>query len=88
MAAYGYSATLATGDFDQQHAKHQCPDCDGEGRTPNGSCTGDTAGGWADTCDTCHGTGKATPARCTACDGAHPTQTCPQVRALLMKEGE
>lgn len=44
-----------------------CPDCDGEGRTPNGSCTGDQAGGWADTCEMCNGTGAIKRERFPEC---------------------
>lgn len=46
----------------------KCIDCDGEGCTPNGSCTGDRSGGWADTCDTCAGTGDMPPALCPHCN--------------------
>jgi hypothetical protein len=84
----------------QAHAGRvgKCADCDGEGRTPNGSCTGDTAGGWADTCDTCGGSGKtvslpnnATPAptpveetrACLACGGAHIITKCPAIKAAM-----
>jgi DnaJ-class molecular chaperone len=35
----------------------QCPDCDGEGRIAAYGC-GDQAGGWADTCQECKGTGR------------------------------
>lgn len=48
-----------------------CPFCDGKGATPNGSCTGDQSGGWADTCDDCGGKGvipasppEASPVAC------------------------
>jgi DnaJ-class molecular chaperone len=61
-----------------------CPDCDGEGRTPNGSCTGDTAGGWADTCETCHGSGKDMRG-CDGCGVAHTMQACPAIHERLMR---
>lgn len=61
-----------------------CAECNGEGRTPNGSCTGDTAGGWADTCDVCHGTGKDLRG-CEWCSITHAPQDCPAIRAELMK---
>lgn len=35
----------------------KCETCDGKGVTPNGSCTGDACGGWADTCEDCGGKG-------------------------------
>ncbi len=35
-----------------------CQFCGGEGRTANPWCTGDQAGGWADTCDECGGAGR------------------------------
>lgn len=38
-----------------------CPKCHGEGRIPNGHGTDDQAGGWADTCDMCNGSGQADP---------------------------
>lgn len=62
-----------------------CAECNGEGRTPNPYCTGDTAGGWADTCDTCHGTGKDVRG-CEFCNVTHSPQNCPAIRAALMKE--
>lgn len=36
-----------------------CIECDGEGRIPSHDCCGDQAGGWAETCDACNGTGLA-----------------------------
>ena len=38
-----------------------CEECGGEGRIPNYHGTGDQAGGYADTCEACNGTGVAQP---------------------------
>ncbi len=35
-----------------------CQECDGEGRIPNYHGTGNEAGGYADTCEACNGTGR------------------------------
>ncbi len=64
-----------------------CPECGGDGRFYNMFGTGDQAGGLADTCDACEGSGKDMRG-CLECDIGHDIQACPQVRALLMKEGE
>lgn len=41
-------------------APGRCPDCGGEGRIATYGC-GDQAGGWADTCQECKGTGRRDP---------------------------
>lgn len=66
-----------------------CDMCGGEGRVPNYTCTGAFSGGYADVCSACDGRGVVTEPRtapadtCHACRGAHATQRCHEVRALL-----
>lgn len=67
-------------------ARGLCAECGGAGRVPAWG-TGDTASGWADTCDECNGTGKDLRG-CEWCNITHSVQKCPDVRALLMREGE
>lgn len=115
MAAYGYSTTIASGDFAAQDTAHKrddphtieadareqgeadylaecwekgvCPSCGGDGRFFNMFGTGDQAGGAADTCDDCNGSGKDTRG-CPECGDDHDIQACPAIHAELMKEGE
>ena len=69
----------------EMREKALCLECGGEGRTPAYG-TGDQAGGWAETCQECKGTGKDLRG-CEWCGICHPVQTCPAIRALLMGEG-
>lgn len=58
MTSLDMLTQLATRLADVQ--PRSCPECDGHGRIPNGHGTGDCGGGWADTCEDCHGSGSQT----------------------------
>lgn len=46
-------------DEEIKAALTRCPACNGEGRIPCANGCGDQAGGYADTCQECKGTGRA-----------------------------
>jgi hypothetical protein len=58
-------------------AKGLCFECGGEGRVPTWG-TGDQAGGWAETCQECRGTGKDLRG-CEWCGITHHIQQCPAI---------
>jgi hypothetical protein len=61
-----------------------CAECGGDGRFYNMFGTGDQAGGLADTCDACEGSGKDLRG-CLDCGTGHTIQDCPVIRARLMR---
>lgn len=61
-----------------------CPSCAGMGDTPNWRGTGDSAGGYADFCAVCAGTGKDLRG-CRECGTGHGVQDCPEIRRELMR---
>ena len=65
-------------------AQGLCQECGGDGRFFNMFQTGDSAGGWADTCDACAGTGKDVHG-CDECGSGHHVQQCPAIRKELFR---
>lgn len=74
-AAYPVQADALLLEADAVLSEAVCETCEGEGRIPCGDGCGDQAGGWAETCQECKGSGKVSaPTTCQILGCTLPAQ--------------